>query len=183
MALDPCPYCGKDFDHNNAGARTQHINSCKEEAEKYQQDTQQAQAAQPAQQPREQPAEAVPARQEDQPQQSQAPAMPTETEALQTGEVIGSTLVGAMGGSPEEKAETTETVSKMLGSAIASMGTSAAQQQKEGANRARNAEQGSLEKVEDYVDCPDCGTQITNLPEPGTEFGCPGCGVQLRYGG
>lgn len=35
MALDPCPYCSKEFDHNNAGARQNHINSCREDAEKY----------------------------------------------------------------------------------------------------------------------------------------------------
>lgn len=28
MALDPCPYCGREFDHSNAGAREQHVQSC-----------------------------------------------------------------------------------------------------------------------------------------------------------
>lgn len=28
MALDPCPHCGRTFDHDNAGARTNHVKSC-----------------------------------------------------------------------------------------------------------------------------------------------------------
>lgn len=28
MAQEPCPHCGRPFDHDNAGARTQHVKSC-----------------------------------------------------------------------------------------------------------------------------------------------------------
>lgn len=28
MTLEPCPHCGKEFNHNNAGARANHLNNC-----------------------------------------------------------------------------------------------------------------------------------------------------------
>lgn len=32
MALDPCPHCPKTFDHDNVGARNQHVQSCQGQA-------------------------------------------------------------------------------------------------------------------------------------------------------
>jgi predicted Zn finger-like uncharacterized protein len=131
-----------------------------------------------AEEPESEPAEApAPAKAE---QQQSSPQLSTQEEALQTGAQLGS-MVADMGAStPEEKAETQGKIATALGSAIASVGQEMAEQKMEGVNRAKNADQGDVGVVEDYVKCPECGTQITDLPPTGTKFRCPSCNQLLE---
>ena len=180
MALDPCPHCGKGFDHDNAGARTQHINSCKKEAEKYQQNTPDESTAATVEDA--QPAEAAqpPQRADASQQDTQMVADDTTQEAVQTGMQVGSLLSNMGAGTPEEKAESQGQMLTAAGSALAQLGQQYTQKRQEDINRAKNADQSNVGKVEDYVDCPECSQQITDLPEPGSQFRCPGCGTLLE---
>ena len=125
------------------------------------------------------PAEASqpPAKQET-PQQGGSLA--TQEDAIQTGAQVGN-MVADMGAStPEERAESQGKLATALGSAIASVGQEMAEQKMEGINRAKNAGQDSVGVVEDYINCPKCETQITDLPPKGTKFRCPGCNQLLE---
>jgi len=126
-----------------------------------------------APEPAEKPAsEATPAPATD---ESQGDALATQEEALTTGAKVGEMLVGLSADSPEEQAETQGKLMTALGSAAASMGQTLTEKRKEAMRRSKQADQSDLKAVEDYVSCPDCGTQITDLPEPGTQFRCPRC--------
>jgi len=171
MALEPCPHCGKQFQHDNKGARAQHVNACDEAPEP-------ATEAQP-----ETAAEPEPPAPQDGRAEEAAPAPTTQTDALEAGSTLGQMLVSGTGGSPEERADATEKAATALGGLVASAGQRVADQRRQGANRARSANQDSIERVDEYVDCPECERQITELPEPGQEFACPGCGTTLRYNG
>ena len=182
MALDPCPHCNKEFDHDNAGARTQHINSCKKEAEKYTQnhpDTSDGsgntgEVRQPAQSAQ------TPQRADATQQDTQMVADDTTAEAVQTGMQVGSMLSSMGAGTPEEKAESQGQLLTAVGSTVAQLGQQFTQKRKEDIDRAKNASQENVGVVEDYVDCPECGAQITDLPEPGSQFRCPGCDTLLE---
>lgn len=135
-------------------------------------------AAQPA------PAEPVEEEQTQAPAQQQSGqqggALASQENALQAGAQVGS-LVADMGtGSPEERAETEGKLFTALGSAVASVGQEMAQKRMEGANRAKNADESNIQAVDDYVSCPSCDTQITDLPPEGEQFRCPGCGTLLE---
>jgi Zn finger protein HypA/HybF involved in hydrogenase expression len=132
-----------------------------------------------------QPEPAEPAQRAQQPAQQQegsqqGGALETQRSALQAGASVGS-LVAEMGtGSPEERAETQGKLFTALGSAVASVGQEVAQKRMEGANRAKNADESSIKTVDDYVSCPECDSQITDLPPAGEQFRCPGCGALLE---
>jgi len=119
-----------------------------------------------------------PARQED--ASAAGGALESRESALQAGAQVGS-LVADMGtGSPEEKAETQGKLTTALGSAIASVGQEMAEKKMENVNRAKEADQSSLQTVDDYVRCPSCDGQITDLPPAGEQFRCPSCGELLE---
>lgn len=128
--------------------------------------------AEPAQETRE------PARQQDNPQQGGA--LETQESALQAGAQVGSLVAGMGAGSPEEKAETQGKLFTALGSAVASVGQEVASKRMENANRAKNADDSNIQTVDDYVSCPECDSQITDLPPKGEQFRCPGCGMLLE---
>jgi adenine-specific DNA methylase len=164
--LDPCPHCGRVFEHNNKGARANHVDSCDEKPEPT------PETAEPK----------TPARREE-PAGKPATEPTSQQDALQAGSTLANMLVSGAGGSPEERADATEQAATALGGLVASAGQQMAEQRRQGADRARGAKQDSIERVDDYVDCPECGAQITNLPEAGSEFDCPGCRTTLRYNG
>lgn len=182
MALDPCPHCGKEFDHNNAGARTQHTNSCKKEAEKYQQNQpeQSAGAATVEEEPQASHSAQTPQRADQSQQDTQMVADDSTQEAIQTGMQVGSMLSSMGAGTPEEKAESQGQLLTAVGSTVAQLGQQFTQKRKEDIDRAKNASQDNVGVVEDYVDCPECDAQITDLPEPGSQFRCPGCRTLLE---
>ena len=107
-------------------------------------------------------------------------ALATQEDALRTGAQVGQLVAGLGASNPEEQAETQGKLMTALGSTVASMGQELSQRRKEDINRAKNASQNNVSTVDDYVSCPDCSTQITDLREPGTQYRCPGCGQLLE---
>lgn len=200
MALDPCPHCGKEFDHNNAGARTQHVEACKEEAQKYHQAggstgaQSNAVPHDPDPGPRTDPPSAAQSASEsnrepqapqttDQRGRGRAPDTQDQIgreEALMAGTSIGQLASGLSAQSPEEKAKSQSQVMTAIGGAIAEMGQRMAQDKLQGIDRAKNADDSAVERVEEYVTCPECGSQITDLPPADTQFECPRCAVLLQ---
>lgn len=132
-----------------------------------------------------QPAPAEPAQEQQTPARQRGGgqrggALETQESALQAGAQVGSLVADMGAGSPEEKAETQGKLFTALGSAVASVGQEVAQKRMEGANRAKNADESDIKTVDDYVSCPECGSQITDLPPAGEQFRCPGCGTLLE---
>lgn len=107
-------------------------------------------------------------------------ALDTHEDAIQTGAQVGELVSGLRAESPEEQAETQGKLMTALGSTVASMGQQLASQRKEDLNRSKNADESNIAAVDDYISCPECGTQITDLPEPGAQFRCPGCNQLLE---
>lgn len=128
-------------------------------------------APEPAQTAEQQEASAPAKRQEG----GSGEALASQEDALATGAKFGEMVAGLRADSPEEQAETQGKLMTALGSSIASMGQSMTQERMEEIQRSKQADEESLSAVEDYVSCPECGTQITELPSPGTQFRCPGC--------
>lgn len=124
------------------------------------------------------PAEAQPPAQDE--AAEEGGKLATQESAIQTGAQVGSLVADMNATTPEERAETQGKIATALGSAIASVGQEMAEQKMEGINRAKNAGQDSVGVVEDYVQCPECGTQITDLPPAGTKFRCPSCNQLLE---
>jgi len=128
--------------------------------------------------------EAKPAEPSQPPAQQENPQqggqLATQESAIQTGAQVGSMVADMNASTPEERAETQGKLATALGSAIASVGQEMAEQKMEGISRAKNASQDSVGVVEDYVNCPKCETQITDLPPEGTKFRCPGCNQLLE---
>lgn len=104
-------------------------------------------------------------------------------DAAEAGSNLADLVAGLGGGSPEEQADATEKVATAGGAMLAKLGQRAAQQQRENANRAKNATQDNISRVDDYVSCPSCDAQITDLPPAGQQFRCPGCGELLESEG
>jgi ribosomal protein S27E len=107
-------------------------------------------------------------------------ALATEKEALSTGAKVGKMIAGLSADSPEEQAATQGKLMTALGSTVASMGQEMTEKRMNEIERSKQADESSISAVDDYVSCPDCGTQITELPEPGTQFRCPGCNQLLQ---
>lgn len=106
--------------------------------------------------------------------------MATQQDAIQTGAKVGEMVAGMGASTPEEKAETQGKLLTAVGSTVASLGQELADEKMENINRAKNADQSNLKAVEDYVSCPKCDTQITDLPPAGTKFRCPSCNELLE---
>jgi len=112
----------------------------------------------------------------------QPPAPQVDQNAVEAGQKTAELAlnVAGSGGSPEAEAEATESAMTAIGSALATMGQKVAQNKRENAQRAKQADQSSIRAVEDYVSCPECETQITDLPPKGKQFRCPGCDLLLE---
>ena len=119
--------------------------------------------------------EARPAKPQPETETSQGGSLTTTQDAVQTGAQAGQLIADMSASTPEEKVERQEKMFTAVGSAIASLGQEVARERKESIERSKNADDSNLAVVDDYVTCPECETQITDLPEPGTKFRCPGC--------
>lgn len=129
-----------------------------------------------AQEPETRPQTAEPAQQGGEPEQ----ALATKEDAIETGMKVGEMVSGLRAENPEEQAETQGKLLTSAGSAIASMGQKLAERRKQDINRAKNATDDAVAAVDDFVECPNCGNQITELPAPGTQFNCPSCNQLLE---
>lgn len=174
--MPDCKWCGDSF--GNEGAKTNHETYCDEKPpEAGQQDVQQAARADPPQQATANAGAQPPARQE--PQQQSQEMQTIDQDAIGVGMQLADSLHGMTSGSPEEKAKAKGELFAAAGSTLASMGQQIAQEEMEGAQRSKNVSQDDLKVADDYVDCPECTGQITNVPPSGEEFQCPHCGVVL----
>ncbi len=135
------------------------------------------------QQPQE-PVEAAPVEPQAQPpqtaQQAQQGGLPVDQEAIAAGESVGQLVSSISTSSPEEKAESQGKILTAAGSTLASLGQRMAEKRMQDINRAKNADESNIGVVDDYINCPSCNVQITDLPEPGTKFRCDGCGELLE---
>ena len=111
---------------------------------------------------------------------AQGGSLDTQQDAIQAGAQVGNLVAGMGTSTPEEQAEAQGKLATALGSAVASVGQQMAEEKMENINRAKNADESNVAAVEDYVSCPECSMQITDLPPKGTKFRCPGCGQLLE---
>lgn len=186
MAQDPCPYCGKEFDHDNAGARQNHVDSCREEAEKFVKaatggagaaeaaagaaaaaDAQAGGQIQPRQNARGQGGGGdVPATVEE-----AAAGVPAVTGG---GVEAGRQLAKLRNAEPEEEAQIKGTLIQQFGSLLTGYGEEYTQQELESIERARGG--GTAQASDQWVECGICERSIQKVPvEPGQEFECPHC--------
>lgn len=127
------------------------------------------------------PEQAAPARAEQpQQQQGQQNLPSTAADAAAAGGQVGDVLATiSNSGSPEEQAEAKETLFSAVGGAIAKFGQRAAQREKQQAQRSKQTDQSEISRVEEYVSCPECNSQLTNVPSSG-QFKCGACGTLLE---
>ena len=104
----------------------------------------------------------------------------TQQQAMQAGVNAADMATGLVSDAPEKQAEAESQAFTAIGSMVASIGQKMATRKKEGAQRARAADDGAIEQVDDYPRCPSCDGQIKELPPAGTEFSCPHCGEALE---
>jgi ssDNA-binding Zn-finger/Zn-ribbon topoisomerase 1 len=131
-----------------------------------------------AESPAPQPAEPAGGQQGSQQGGSVVPA--ANNEAIETGMQAGRMLADMGGGSPEEKAKAEASLFQTVGSMVASFGERMGQERLEGIRRAKEADQSEVSTVDEYVNCPECDGQLTDLPPRGQEFSCPHCGAHLE---
>ena len=113
-------------------------------------------------------------------QNAQQGQLPVDQEAIAAGESVGQLVSSISTSSPEEKAESQGKILTAAGSTLASLGQRMAEKRMQDINRAKNADESNIGVVDDYINCPSCSVQITDLPEPGTKFRCDGCGELLE---
>lgn len=116
-------------------------------------------------------------------QQGQGGLPQTQQDAVEAGQKVAGLVANLDSSTPEEAAQTEASLFTAAGSAVAAIGQELAAQKMEGAKRAKDADQSSLKKVDDYISCPECGGQITDLPAAGQQFQCPHCSTMLESQG
>lgn len=115
-----------------------------------------------------------------QPQESaQAPAVPDDQAAMAQGAQMADMLLAVQSDDPQQQATATGRLLKMVGSAAAQYGDHMEKRQAQRNQRARETGDGDIRVASEYPECPECHTQITQIPGSG-EFACPGCGVRLE---
>lgn len=191
MSLDPCPHCGKDFDHNNAGARQNHIDACPYNPENMpdgaasnqgaqeapNQPTRTADADRPPHPPQHPQADQTAQPPAQQPQQSQGQGQPPavqQNDAIQTGLQLGQTAQQLTGADRLD-------IVQAAGAGLVSWAQQEQQREQAQRERARNTSNEQIRQNESYPDCPNCGRALTNIP-PGdgpVEFNCQNCGEPL----
>jgi len=165
--LDPCEYCGRE-DFGNAGARTQHVRSCKEEAKKYQQNTQTE-----AQTPTIESAEtggsrSVPDRQQ---------------EGGEGIEQAGEQLAGGLSATLDEDAplgQRKEGVKKLFSLASGAINGVMEQREQKARREEERAKNASLEEVDDKPECVECGLTFSRIPSNADRISCPECGHEYQ---
>ena len=203
--LHPCPYCGKQFDHNNSGARANHVDSCKEENDGEPHAQTPKQPAPPQQQPQQQAQQGagevqrdaaaqqaeqrgqVPARQQQAQGRGQAQGGDIQTmdqqQAMEAGMQVGTLLSGSASGDPGQQAQAKGKLLQTVAGAAAKMGQTLAERGQQQHQRAQQNAGRDTKKSQDYPTCAECGAQLTQLPpeaEQGEAFPCGSCGAVLE---
>jgi hypothetical protein len=173
-SLDPCPVCGEEFDHNNAGARTNHVRACREKKEKYSQGGGREQPQQ-AQQAEQAEVEAIRPTEDQSQQQGELPANQTST----AGEGIGTGIASALDDDApiQQRAEGVKEVASLAGGLLSGIMQHREQKEQRQKQRAKSA---NIEKVEDKPQCGECGAVFSKIPETADRIQCPHCGVEYR---
>lgn len=104
-----------------------------------------------------------------------------DQQAIQNGAEFGEMLAGAASGDPEQQAEAKGQLLQAVGAGVARFGQEVAEREKADARRAKEASQhGTLQRAEEFLDCPQCGRAVTHIPEAGGTFPCEHCGEPLE---
>lgn len=162
MGLDPCPHCGRSFEHDNKGARKQHVMACERKKEQF-----------------------------SQPQKTEVVEDPTpmQTTEQQSGQIVaseGGSVVEEAGAAltkataDHADAETKAGAVRTLAGAAADLfaGQLKAKEEMKDAGR-RNAQKAELDRVEEFPTCEteDCNEVFNDIPPGATEYVCDGCGA------
>lgn len=107
-------------------------------------------------------------------------ATPSGDEAVLMGAQAGNLLMQANSDDPAEKAAAMGKLFKLGGSAAAQYGERIQQDAVAGNQRAQQASDDDIGVADQYPSCPECGGQLTSIPESG-EFTCPHCGERLEH--
>jgi len=159
--LEPCPHCGRD-DFGNAGARTQHVRSCEEKAQKYQQN-----GGGETKQPQIEPAGQ---------QQTQAPA--AADDLATAGEQLASGMSAAL--DEDAPVEQRKTGIKKLGELVTgAMGGLMEHREQKAAQEEQRARNTNLQEVEDKPQC-ECGLTFSKIPANASRISCPECGREYE---
>lgn len=156
--VEPCPVCGKTFDHSNEGARKNHIRACREEAEKYRQHD---------------GGETVPVETAD--SNADLPA----SDPADAGEGIGAGIGSALDEDApiEDRAEGMKQVASLAGGLFSGLMRQRDQKKQRQRQRAKEA---NLEPVDDKPACENCGATFSVIPEHATRVSCTQCGTEHR---
>lgn len=166
--MPSCDHCGEDF--GNAGAKASHQRFCDEQPEQ----TPERGDPETAETPAPQRADGGQSDEENVPAQQ-----PTgnQQEALQVGERVGTVVSGLTSQNPEKRAKAESEAITLVSSGLARLGQAAAKRKVENMTTARQTD--SLQKTNNYPDCPECGKEIHEVPNA-PEFPCPHCDTMLR---
>jgi hypothetical protein len=179
MALEPCPHCGRAFDHDNVGARTNHVNACGETA---------SQSSPSTQNQEQQTVEMVVEDSPNQQTQSQAPARPDQVGVETVGREMGEGIRAVQDTSrdPTERARGLAA----LGGGIVEIGSAIFQHVAESENQEdemekRRAETADLEKDQTGPQCvtDGCSHNFGRLPVHENRVQCPQCGQSYTING
>lgn len=169
---DACPHCGRS-DFGNAGARTQHVRACAEEAKKYQQNG----GGGPTD-PESQQAQVVKMESAGGGSGSQSMPAPSDPDG---GESFGMAVAGALDedAPPAQRQEGVKKVAGLIGE-LAS-GFMQHKTQKDQRQRQR-AQQADVEPAEDKPQC-ECGATFVKIPQAASRIECGECGREYRVTG
>jgi hypothetical protein len=179
MALEPCPHCGRAFDHDNVGARTNHVNACGETA---------SQSSPSTQNQEQQTVEMVVEDSPNQQTQSQAPARPDQVGVETVGREMGEGIRAVQDTSrdPTERARGLAA----LGGGIVEIGSAIFQHVAESENQEdemekQRAETADLEKDQTGPQCvtDGCSHNFGRLPVHENRVQCPQCGQSYTING
>jgi len=169
-SLDPCPHCNRD-DFGNAGARSQHVKSCAEQAKKYQQGggsnggvpaaQQQAQARKPQIEPTREQRGGVPA-----------------GDLSTAGEQMASGLSSALDEDAplQQRKSGVKKLTQLVGGALNGVMEHREQKARQEEQRARSS---NLQPVEDKPQC-ECGLTFSKIPANADRISCPECGREYE---
>jgi len=164
--LDPCPYCGRDG-FGNAGGRTQHVNSCRREAES---DTQQ---------PRPATADSNTSSGGREASLRQTTQTTPDDNALATaGEDMASGLSATLDEDApvETRKEGVKNLASLAGGLLNGVMDYKAKKEQVEEERARNVD---LQQTQDKPSC-ECGLTFSRIPQNAQRVSCPECGREYE---
>jgi len=167
-SLDPCPHCQRD-DFGNAGARTQHVRSCREEAKKYQQNQNGGGGA----------AEPQIERVDGNNQQTKPQRRQGSVDDL---EAAGETMANGISSSLDDDAPLEERkngIKKVASLAGGIINGVMEHKEQKAAREEQRAKQANLTEAQDKPQC-ECGLTFSRIPANADRISCPECGREYE---